>query len=386
MTGIAVVLVALPLVLAGYCWVAYPLLLAAVRRGRDREPPRTDAETLPQITVVIAAYNAGRHLRATLDSILAEGYPEQRRRIIVVSDGSEDDTVHIARSMHRHNVRIREVRRRVGKTAAENIIAGQVRTDIVVCIDANVHVEPGAIRALVDALQSPAIGVASGTDVLVGVDGALTGGEGYYTRHEMQVRDAESGWCGIIGASGCFYALRRWLYCVPLPATLTRDFASVLLARRAGLLSVAVPRARCRIAVTTSGNSEYARKVRTILQGLHTLVYFRDLLNPIRYGRFAFALFSHKVCRWLMPLSLPMAGISAIYLLAQKPGLAIATCVSGSILMVTAMTKRAPLRLLAYGLLVQTATMSAWLRFMRRQRIVKWIPTARSIPGVHTTG
>lgn len=386
MPGVAVVLVALPLVLGIYCWVAYPLLLAALRRRRARETPRTDVESLPPITVVVTAHNAGQHLRATLESILAEGYPAHRRRIIVVSDGSDDDTVRIARSMHRHNVRVRELRRRAGKTAAENSVAGQIRTDVVVCADANVHVEPGAIRALVEALELPNVGVASGNDVLMGDASALSAaGEGYYITHEMRIRDAESAWSGIVGASGCFYALRRSLYCTPLPATLTRDFASVLQARRAGLRSVAVPRARCRLSATTSGRTEYARKVRTILQGLHTLWHFRDLLNPIRHGRFAFALFSHKLCRWLVPLSLPIAALSALYVLVQNPRLAMATFVFGGILAAGAAAHRTSLRILAYVLLVLTATMSAWLRFMRRQHLVKWIPTARSVPGVHTT-
>jgi hypothetical protein len=112
-------------------------------------------------------------------------------------------------------------------------------------------------------------------------------------------------------------------------------------------------------------------------------MYFRDLLNPIRYGRFAVMLFSHKLCRWLVPLSLPPALISAVYVIVQEPGLAIATCVAGGLLTAIAAARRTWLRILAYGLLVQAATISAWLRFIQGQQMAIWNPTSRSVPGVH---
>ena len=44
----------------------------------------------PTVSIVIAAWNAGRTLRATLESALAQTHP--RREIIFVDDGSTDDT------------------------------------------------------------------------------------------------------------------------------------------------------------------------------------------------------------------------------------------------------------------------------------------------------
>lgn len=48
------------------------------------------------ISVVVAAYNSGHLLRATVDSMLAQTYPPSE--IIVVDDGSTDDTARVARS------------------------------------------------------------------------------------------------------------------------------------------------------------------------------------------------------------------------------------------------------------------------------------------------
>src|SRR5690606_12351920 len=57
----------------------------------------------------------------------------------------------------------------------------------------------------------------------------------------------------------------------------------------------------CLVPRTASLHKEYRRKVRTMKRGMETLWHKRHLLNPFRYGLFAWMLFSHKVCRWLIP-------------------------------------------------------------------------------------
>ena len=67
------------------------------------------------------------------------------------------------------------------------------------------------------------------------------------------------------------------------------------------VLSISVHEAVCFVSRTPSLRDEYRRKVRTMTRGLETLFYKRQLLNPFRYGWFAWMLFSHKLCRWLVP-------------------------------------------------------------------------------------
>src|SRR5437773_1115042 len=191
---------------------------------------------------------------------------------------------------------------RRGKTTAENVARAHLRGDIIVNTDASVRIHPQALKALVTRFADPTVGVASGRDVSVTHgDPRANAGESAYVGYEMWVRDLETRVSGIVGASGCLYAVRAELHRQAVPGDLSRDFGSALLARRRGLRAVSVPEAVCFVPRGASLRQEYRRKVRTMARGLRTLWALRALLNPLRYGVFAWMLWSHKVCRWLVP-------------------------------------------------------------------------------------
>jgi len=68
---------------------------------------------------------------------------------------------------------------------------------------------------------------------------------------------------------------------------------------------------------TSSQRAEFARKTRTFLRGLTALLGNAGLLNPLRYPAFAFILMSHKLMRWLGPVSLGLCLVSAFMLRAN---------------------------------------------------------------------
>jgi cellulose synthase/poly-beta-1,6-N-acetylglucosamine synthase-like glycosyltransferase len=198
---------------------------------------------------------------------------------------------------------------RRGKTGAENAALSLLRGEIIVNTDASIYVPPDALRPLIAAFTDPSVGVASGRDVSVTRLGDHSNqGESGYVEYEMWLRELETRVDGIVGASGCFYAIRADLHQVCVPDGLSRDFAAALIARESGYRAVSVPQAICFVARTASVRNEFRRKVRTMTHGMQTLMYKRHLLNPARFGLFAWMLFSHKVCRWLAP----WAGVAAL--------------------------------------------------------------------------
>ena len=210
-------------------------------------------------------------------------------------------------------------------------------------------------------------------------------GESKYVGYEMAIRDLETRVGSIVGASGCFYAIRHHLHRIPLPTSLSRDFAAALHCRERGYRAVSVPEAICFVPRATSLRREYRRKVRTISRGLRTLLHKRNLMNPFRYGLFAWMLFSHKVCRWLIP----WAGVTALVGLAlMTPSIpwarvgflvAVAGVLLGSVGWLASDRRDLPwiLELPAFGLIGNVAAMHAALRVMGGGGDALWDPTRR---------
>ncbi|MBI4421518.1 MAG: glycosyltransferase [Gemmatimonadetes bacterium] len=378
--------------LGAYAYAGYPTLLWLLGRLRPRHataPPVAPARW-PLISIVIPAYNEEVSIRGTLERVLEIDYPEDRRQILVLSDASTDGTDAIVRELAGRGVELFRLPKRGGKTAAENASLPLLRGEIVVNTDASVGIDPGAVKRLVLSLADPTVGAASGRDVSIAVEGASgEGGESAYVGYEMWVRALETAVSGIVGTSGCLYAIRAGLHRRFVPDGLSRDFAAALTAREAGLQTVSVPDALCFVPRTSSLREEYRRKVRTIARGLATLFDRRTLLNPLRYGRFAWMLASHKLCRWLVPWAMLVALGAITGLAVTEPWArwAVLVVVSGGAVAAAGWWwpegKQVPplARLAAYAVAGNVAVLHAWLRAMGR-RTPMWEPTRRQSPAV----
>ena len=145
-------------------------LLATLAAGftRDSDPIECDANALitPQVTAIVPAFNGGDGLTRTLDSLL---HPSQGiTRVIVVDDGSTDDTPQVLARHVARDPRITPLTHplRTGKSAAINHAASLSETPLLLTIDVDTTLQPGAARRLALAFEDPEVGVASG-NVLV---------------------------------------------------------------------------------------------------------------------------------------------------------------------------------------------------------------------------
>jgi cellulose synthase/poly-beta-1,6-N-acetylglucosamine synthase-like glycosyltransferase len=378
-----------PVMLAAYAYVLYPLILRALARGHPAPVPAPEPSPWPFITITVPAYNEERAIAATIDNLLAADYPADRREILVISDASTDTTDAIVGQYADRGVRLVRLSVRGGKTAAENAAGRVARGEIIVNTDASVRVLPDAIRPLVRAFADPTVGVASGRDVSVG-DVAAEGnrGESGYVGYEMTLRAWETRVGSIIGASGCFYGIRRSVHDTDFPDALSRDFASVLIARRHGYRSVSVDAALCVVPRTVSLQAEFRRKIRTMARGLSTLWFMRDLLNPFRYGLFAFMLASHKLTRWMVYAAVPVAVVGLIALAATSRAGAALVALAGIGVVLGTIGMRWPARwgrvprpvaLAGFAVASVVAGMLAWRDALLGRRRPIWDPTRRPL-------
>ncbi|UCG85504.1 MAG: glycosyltransferase family 2 protein, partial [Gemmatimonadota bacterium] len=383
---VVLVILLASLVFAAYPYVVYPLLLRVLALCRPARPRSKEPHEWPTISVAVPVYNEEAVIRSTLESLLRLDYPEDRRQILIVSDASTDRTDAIVSEYVDRGIEFVRLAERGGKTAAENAARSALRGEIVVNTDATIRIHPEALKPLVAACCDPSVGVASGRDISVSrLEDDSNVGESGYVDYEMKLRALETRVYGIVGASGCFYAIRSELHCKPVPGALSRDFAAALTAREAGYRAVSVDEAVCYVPRTGSLHSEYRRKVRTFARGMETLLYKRALLNPFRYGVFAWMLFSHKLCRWLVPWAGALSVVSLavlattqqwarVILAVAAVGVALAVIGwawprGGSIPRICALP--------AFGLVGNWAVLHAWTRVLRRELNPTWEPTRR---------
>jgi cellulose synthase/poly-beta-1,6-N-acetylglucosamine synthase-like glycosyltransferase len=386
-----VTLVAFGVLLPLYTFLGYPLLLSLVkglRRGGTADP--AEPQEWPTVTITVPAYNEAAQIEDTIQGLLQLDYPADRIERVIVSDASSDGTDDIVRRYADRGIQLRRVEARGGKTVAENEVAPTLSGEIIVNTDASIRLDPGAIKALVRHFRDPTVGVASGRDVSIENRGdEANAGETRYVNYEMWLRDLETrAGGGIVGASGSLYAIRAELHRPPVPGHLSRDFASALTARDHGFRAVTVNDAVCYVPRTHSLAREYRRKVRTITRGMETLGYKRHLLNPFRHGVFAWMLFSHKVCRWLIPVAAVALWLGGVALAGALGWTAVGVGLVaglGLALGLAALALRrpedeplpGPLALAAFAVLSNIAILRAWVRAFRGAGQAVWEPTRR---------
>src|SRR5712691_2844575 len=110
----------------------------------------------------------------------------------------------------------------------------------------------------------------------------------------MFLRGLESRVNGLVGLSGSFFAARREV-CRRWAADRQSDFNTLLNAVEIGLRGVLDEEAAGYYRDIADTRREFDRKIRTVLRGIHVLATRAGMLNPFRYGLFAWQLASHKL-------------------------------------------------------------------------------------------
>ncbi|MBX4200229.1 glycosyltransferase family 2 protein [Candidatus Parcubacteria bacterium] len=108
-----------------------------------------DIKDFPTVTVIVPCFNEEITVKATLDSLLALDYPRDKFSLIVVDDGSTDNTQG-ALDNYRDNSQIRIFKKENGgKYTALNFALTHVESDLVGCLDADSFVDSQALLKIV---------------------------------------------------------------------------------------------------------------------------------------------------------------------------------------------------------------------------------------------
>jgi cellulose synthase/poly-beta-1,6-N-acetylglucosamine synthase-like glycosyltransferase len=127
----------------------------------------------PLVTVIVPAFNEGKVIATTLRSLLASQY--ENLEILVIDDGSTDDTASVVTAMAADNPKIRLITQsNGGKSKAANHALSAAKGEIVICVDADTLVAPEAIPKMIAHFASPEVTAVCGNVEVGNVNGIIT--------------------------------------------------------------------------------------------------------------------------------------------------------------------------------------------------------------------
>ena len=272
-------------------------------------------ETLPEATLLIAAYNEEAIVASKMVNCRQLDYPADKLRLVWITDGSNDNTNE--RLKEYPEVTVLYQPRRQGKTAALNRALPYVNTPYVIFTDANTMLNKGAIKEIIRQFSDPRVGCVAGEKrVEIQAEQGATAGEGIYWKYESALKRLDYRLYSAVGAAGELFAIRTSLFEQMPPDTLLDDFILSLRIAMRGYKIAYSKEAYALESASLNMREEEKRKVRISAGGLQSVWRLRGLLNIFRYGILSFQYISHRVLRWtltpvvlfaLLPLNLLLA-------------------------------------------------------------------------------
>lgn len=315
------------IVLVFYTYLGYGMLLwLLVRikrmvRGKGTQAVLPADEALPDVTLLICAYNEQDIVDMKMENTHQLDYPKDKLHIMWVTDGSSDETNE--RLSRYPEVEIVFTPERKGKTAALNHGISQVKTDITMMTDANTMINPGAVREIARCFMDPQVACVAGEKrVMARHEGQTAAeGEGLYWRYESTLKRWDSELYSAMGAAGELNAIRTKLY-EPMPENaLLDDFVMSMRMVDRGYRIAYSSEAYAMEYGSANLEEESKRKRRIAAGGLQSVWWLRSMMNPFRRFIVAFQFVSHRVLRWsITPIALMALIPLNVLLVMMKAG------------------------------------------------------------------
>jgi cellulose synthase/poly-beta-1,6-N-acetylglucosamine synthase-like glycosyltransferase len=245
--------------------------------------------------------------------------------------------------------------------------------------------ERGSLGRLVRWFRDETVGAVCGRLVLTDPRSGRNV-DGLYWRYETHLKRCEARLGALLGANGAIYAIRRSLFPRLPDGTAVDDFVVPLLAKlRTGCRIVYDADAVAREESAPDLTGEFRRRARIGAGGFQALGVLWRLLSP-RHGWTAFALWSHKVLRWVCPFLMIGAVLGGLALAAHPlyrwmlvaQAIFYTLCAAGAVVPATGRRGSRVLRALSMFAAMNLALLLGFGRWLRGTQTGLWQRTARS--------
>jgi cellulose synthase/poly-beta-1,6-N-acetylglucosamine synthase-like glycosyltransferase len=266
-----------------------------------------NTESIPSVSVIIAAFNEEKVIADKLNSILDSDFPPGKLEILIGSDASTDKTADIIKGFSGsiHPIRLTEFQERRGKPSVINDLVGLAANEIIILTDANVLFDKETIFKLSSHFKNEKIGLVGANILNVGqMKDGISHQETSYIARENRIKYYEGvRWGTMMGPFGGCFALRKELF-KPVPANfLVDDFYICMQVLKQDFLCINELKAICYEDVSNDIKQEYKRKSRISAGNFQNLKEFSEFVfKP--FSPLGFCFISHKVLRWLSPFFL----------------------------------------------------------------------------------
>lgn len=284
--------------LTAYVYVGYYIVLLILNKIL---PTKTAPEVtpLPTVTMIIAAFNEAEVIRKKLENCRELDYPKDKLQVMVVADGSSDNTPDVAREFESDGVLVLFSPERRGKSAALNRGVQQATGDILVLSDANAYYLPDAVKNLVAHYADETVGCVSGRKTVRESDSQIAESEGLYWRFESSLKKLETKTGSTVGVVGEMNSLRRSIY-EPIPEHVINDDAYLALRILSAGYSVIYEPDAVSWETSAATTADEVKRRQRINAGRYQQMFDFGLWTSMPLFNM-FKLISHKFFRLLLP-------------------------------------------------------------------------------------
>ncbi len=294
-----------------YTYLGYPLLVFIFSRLKPAAKPQADK--LPVVTLLIAAYNEEKVIAQKIENSLSLDYPREKLQILVAADGSSDKTPQIVRQYESQGVTLSYIPDRNGKMAAITRAMPLARGEVVVFSDANNMYDLQAIRALVAPYAEQKVGATTGAKLIIEDGRQLSSAEGFYWKYESWIKKSETRLSTCTSAVGEMLSIRKELFIPPARNIVNDDRYMVFDLIRRGYRIYYTPQARSYETVSKSAGDEIVRRTRITVGAYQTMAMAAKLL-PFSRPLVLWQVISHKFFRAFVPFAMFLALFSNLAL------------------------------------------------------------------------
>jgi cellulose synthase/poly-beta-1,6-N-acetylglucosamine synthase-like glycosyltransferase len=247
-------------------------------------------------------------------------YPPDKIQVIAISDGSDDSTVTRIRDAMRHNhwrdIQLIEFTENRGQAAAQNAVALSAAYDLLVSTDADTEFPRDVLTRLARAFQDPSVAVVGGRMDYRPAASSISQSIGQYREMEWELRRLEDALNVLTKTDGPCTAYRREVW-EEIEDFEDVDQVVVYFARRRGLTARHLDEVVCIDTPNSEWRQELRARARMTRKGLLSMFNRWSLHDWIREPGFTFALFSHKVVRYLSPAALLAFSVGVVWLMVE---------------------------------------------------------------------